>query len=454
MSAVEALIGLGEAQRQTGDSAYRETLLEASQIASVLRDAELAARAAQANSRGWFSMIGGIDEERIDAIERALQLDDPPVAARRASLLALEALERHYDQDFGRRKALADEALALARNTGDARTLAEALFRASYAYWTAETLEQRAAFLDGFAECAETVGDPVLDYWAHYLAFIIQIEAGELERARDALERTQLAAEELGQPALKWAALFTNAAWHLMHGDLAAGERLVELAFQAGREAGEPDAIVMYGVQLNLLRLVQGRGEELLPVLERTVDASAIAGWKAALPQLMAWTGRGAEARAILERGVSARFAEVPWQQSRSTALAFYADAAVLTGDRAAASILYELIEPWAGQTIWNGAAGYGHARMYLGLLAAVLERHEEADEHLQFACEFHETNGLFLWAARAHLGWAEALAARGDNESAREHAIRALELSREHGFGAFEPRAAALVETESAAGT
>ena len=89
---------------------------------------------------------------------------------------------------------------------------------------------------------------------------------------------------------------------------------------------------------------------------------------------------------------------------------------------------------------------------MWLGLLAGVLGKHEQADQHLAFACEFQETNGLPLWAARAHLGWAEALAARGETARAREHAARALELSREHGYGLFEPRAAALVGTGSAA--
>ena len=89
---------------------------------------------------------------------------------------------------------------------------------------------------------------------------------------------------------------------------------------------------------------------------------------------------------------------------------------------------------------------------MSLGLLAGVLGKHEEADRLLAFACEFQETNSMLLSAARAHLGWAEALAARGEKERAREHATRALELSREHGYGLFEPRAAALVETESPA--
>jgi hypothetical protein len=91
--------------------------------------------------------------------------------------------------------------------------------------------------------------------------------------------------------------------------------------------------------------------------------------------------------------------------------------------------------------------------RLWLGLLAAVSGEKERSDEHLAFASEFHEANDMPLWTARGHLGWAEALAARADAAGAREHATRALELAREHGYGVFEPRAAALIETESAAG-
>ncbi len=95
-------------------------------------------------------------------------------------------------------------------------------------------------------------------------------------------------------------------------------------------------------------------------------------------------------------------------------------------------------------------ATTYGHARTYLGLLAATLGRDEQADEHFARACEIQERDGMLVWAARAHLGWAEALAARGEAERAREQAARALELSREHGYGLFEPRAAAILETRS----
>ena len=139
----EALIGLGEAQRQTGVAAHRETLLEAARIASDLHDAELAARAALANNRGWTSRFGNVDVDRVAAIERALELDDPPQPDRRARLLSLLAMELTFAPDHARRWALADEAIALARQAGDPRTLAAVLDGSCYAIWAPDTLAKR-----------------------------------------------------------------------------------------------------------------------------------------------------------------------------------------------------------------------------------------------------------------------------------------------------------------------
>ena len=188
-------------------------------------------------------------------------------------------------------------------------------------------------------------------------------------------------------------------------------------------------------------------------MLEQSASAyPAIAAWRAGLASTLCWLDRGVEAAKILEQAASDRFQHIAPNAATLSALALYTEAAVLTDSSGPASILYELIEPWADQVVWNGLLGYGHVRMYLGLLAAVLGRDEQADQHLAFACDFQETNGLLLWAARAHLGWAEALAGRGDAAQAREHAARALELSQEHGFVLFEERAAALVEAQSTA--
>ena len=452
----EALIGLGEAQRQAGDAAYRETLLEASRIASNLEDAELAARSASANNRGLYSALGQVDSERLAAIERALELDEPPDPARRARLLALQALELTWDPDLTRRRTLVEEAVALARGAGDKRVLAEALQSAYYALWSAQTVELRSAFAEELGRCAEELRDPALRRQALRLELPVCVEQGELTRAQDVLERMQAMAAELGeQPYMQWVAAFQTAGLRLLRGDLAAGERLAERAFQLGQEAGQPDALLFYGAHMFLLRTFQGRGEEIIALLEQSVQANpAVPALRAGLASSLCWLDRRAEAAVILERAASDRFEHVRPASDELTALVLYADAAAQTSDRPVARILYGLIQPTADQLAWNGVTGYGHTRLYLGLLAATLGEHEQADEHLAFACEFHETNDMPLWTARGLLGSAEALAGRGDPAGAQEHATRALELSQQHGYGAFKRRAAALVGTESQAET
>jgi predicted ATPase len=55
----ELLVGLGEAERQVGDPAFRETLLDAAALARELHDTERLGRAVLANSRGLVSRHGG-----------------------------------------------------------------------------------------------------------------------------------------------------------------------------------------------------------------------------------------------------------------------------------------------------------------------------------------------------------------------------------------------------------
>jgi class 3 adenylate cyclase len=445
------LIGLGEAQRQTGDAAYRETLLDASRIASAREDAELAAKAALANNRGTISVFGEIDDARLAAIQRAIELDDPPEHRRRARLLALQAQELSFDPDFARRWALADEAISVARSTGDARTLAEVLLMTYHAYQSAEMLDRRAQVAREAVDCAAAAGDPALRALAHEVEFEIHVERGELTRARTSLERMQQIIEDLGQPTMRWLAAWQAAGFELLRGELTAGERLAERAFAIGQEAEQPDAVLVYGAQLSFARRYQGRGQEVIAVLEQSVSAYPnLAAFRAALASSLCWLDRRVEASALVEEAASDRFKHILPGPDKSAALALYADAAAQTGLAEAASILYELTEPWSEQIVSAYMQGYGHARMWLGLLAACMGEHERTDQHLAFACEFQEANGLPLWAARAHLGWAEALDRRGDVARASQHAGRALELSREHGYGGIEERAAALPGAQS----
>ena len=60
------LIGIGTAQNQTGDPAFRDTLLSASRLADEIESTELLVAAALSNSRGYFSIGGSTDVDRVE----------------------------------------------------------------------------------------------------------------------------------------------------------------------------------------------------------------------------------------------------------------------------------------------------------------------------------------------------------------------------------------------------
>jgi tetratricopeptide (TPR) repeat protein len=178
-----------------------------------------------------------------------------------------------------------------------------------------------------------------------------------------------------------------------------------------------------------------------------------IPAWRAGLAGAYCRIGRLGEATAIIDDAARDRFAHVPHDPVRMSALVLYADAAAHTASVEAAGYLYELLEPWADQVVYTDALGYGHTRLYLGELAHTIGRHDLALEHLEFACRFHEEHGILLWAAESHVWLARALTGRGDTAAAaREHCERALELAREHGYGEIEKRAGALISAEVSA--
>ena len=94
---IDLAIGLGTAQRQTGDPAFRETLLDAARRAADLDDTERLVAAALANNRGIFSSGGIIDTDKVEILELALDrlaTDDPS----RALVLATLCVELPYGE--------------------------------------------------------------------------------------------------------------------------------------------------------------------------------------------------------------------------------------------------------------------------------------------------------------------------------------------------------------------
>ena len=167
---VDLMIGLGTAQRQTGDPAFRESLLAAARRAADLGDTDRLVAAVLANDRGFYSAVGAIDSDKVAILERATELvsDDTP---DRALVLATLCSELAYGSPLDRRRALADEAVAIARTLDDDEVIVRVFNHVHVALQVPSLLDES---LERTAEAlvrAERIGDPVQIFWsAHWRA--------------------------------------------------------------------------------------------------------------------------------------------------------------------------------------------------------------------------------------------------------------------------------------------
>jgi class 3 adenylate cyclase/tetratricopeptide (TPR) repeat protein len=412
----ELLIGLGEAQRQVGDPAYRQTLLGAASLAEELGDADRLCHAVLANSRGWVtSHAGAVDSERVLALEAAagaLPDDDP----RRAQVLAQLASELYYAGDPGRCRRLAGEALDIARGAGDPAALAGTLFYAIRAVGAPDTLQQRLRLSDELVELVQSLDDPRLRFFAAARRIGVGLQAGDRSRVESGLATIRGLEASVPQPSIAWTRLMQESTLALMRGDLQASEQWAIQAFEDGTASDQPDAAMMFGGQLYYLRSFQGRlGELVEQIVQFAGEPDSLPTWRAGAALALIESGREDEAR---ELALAEDFQSVRWDDTWPMAMIHWADACSRVRVLDRAGELYELLTPFSGQLASAaGLAVAGSTDWALGTLAATLEHHEEAEGHFAAAVEIETTLGAPLLLARTHVGWARALIARGRSQ-------------------------------------
>src|SRR5437870_2427885 len=420
----ELLIMLGEAQRFTGDPAHRETLLEAGRLAHEYSDADRAARAALANQRGVFSRMGAVDVERVAALERALEAVGPAGTPVRACLLAGLATELHFEGEE-RRLELAREALGIARQLGDPQTLARALAALWFAAWGSTVEGERASIAAELNGVAGQLGDRMLAFHAGVALFLTASGAGDMELADHGLSGCVRIAEELGQPVLRWRASYLQAHRATATGRFDEVERWANEALRLGEVTGQPDSISLSHGSLGMLRILQGRYEEADGLIRPVIEQFPAAAYSAMLAWSLAEQGRTDEARAILDRFRAGAFADVPRDYLRLVVLVFLARACSVLDDSVLAAELYELLLPSraamaTGQTAWAGPVTHD-----LGLLATVMERYDEAEEHFAAAVEVQDRIGAQGMVVHTRLAWGRMLLRRaGTNDASRARTL------------------------------
>jgi hypothetical protein len=407
------LIGLGEAQRQVGNAEFRQTLLDAAALAQDLNDPDGLCRAVLANSRGW-TRHGSLDCERVQALEAAagaLPDDDP----RRAQVLALLASELHFALEPERCRALAAEAVEIARAGGNRAVLAHTLNSAIWTIWVPDTLAERKRLVDELMELAQSLDDPRLSFWADTRSVMIGLETGDRSRVESGLAAMRGLAASVPQPSISYMLLVLESGWALVRGELQASEEFAIEAHEVGTAADEPGAWLTFAVHIWNVRYVQGRSRGLDE--ERTRFADKVGShslWRGGAAIALVENDRSDEAREI---ALAEDFLKVPMDQSWTAVMFFWARVCsrLRLVDRACE--LYELIQPFAGQFVAQAGLVHGSIDQVLGGLAGTVERYEDAERHFATAAEIDERFGAPLLRARTHAGWARELIARGRPE-------------------------------------
>ncbi|MEA2187265.1 MAG: hypothetical protein QOK16_2276 [Solirubrobacteraceae bacterium] len=429
----DLVIAQGEAERQAGDPAYRQTLLDGSGLALELRDPERLARAALANNRGVFSSGQGVDRERVAVLHAALDAYDITDSPTRAALLALLALELLTDSDCRLRDKLNDEALAMARRVGDQRTLALVLTQRSVAQWTpTQTPAERRANLREAGELADRLQDPLLAGHVAYLGAHAAMNAGDLQEADQLLTRLTAVAEQLAQPFMLWCDGLARAKRCSISGSGEEAERLAFAALEIGRRGGQPDSNLWFLGQLLAARFLQGalhRRDPHLPDLIRTPGASLPTSPEitpsqampllvgAAASAVLCEVGRLDDARRHFEFVMSNGLDELPPDYLALTIPVYASVACARLGDTRRAARLHAILEPHSDRLVSTGASWFGVTSHYLGLLAATLDRPDEADARFAAAEQTYASLDAKPWLARLRNDRAALLARRRGND-------------------------------------
>ncbi len=442
---LDVTIGLGTALRQAGDTAFRETLLGACRAAVELGDTDRLVAAALANDRGTFSTVSTIDAEKVEMLEATLELL-PADDVRRALVLATLCTELTVGSSFERRQALADEALTIARTDGDDATMVRVINHVLLPLSVPHFLDvSMTRAVEGLA-LAESVGDPLLLCTAASGRRLIAGASGDIQEMDRCFEQKGRLLLQIDFPFLNWVHMLQRATRALIAGDSSLGEEFALRALQLGNDGGQPDAAVVFGIQLIMVNLLRGTLGTLIPLIEQTVaDNPGLPVFSAVLALAHAESDHEEDLRELLEGFARTRF-ELPLDVTWLTGMIALAEAATACGEPRFAEPVLGQLAPFSDQWLYTDVSTAGPVSRPVGQLLTVLGRYEEAERAFESAHISCEEADAGFFAAQTKLSWGRMLARRqapGDTTRARDLLSRAREAGATRGYEVVERRAA-----------
>ncbi len=441
------LLILGVARHRVGEFAEaRETFLRAAETAKSIGSSENVIGAAL-ELVSMTHTTGFPAPEAVPLLEEALQKlgpGDSPLKTR-----TLGGLARYLGVTGENQKLMlyAPEALAMARRIGDPELVSYSLLGMFYALSGPEHAEERLAITTEMQDLADAanVQNPTLSqyFWRGYCL----LELGDTAGADVDFDGYGRWAAEAKRPFHQSMCETLRAMRALMRGRFQDSERLAQQAYAIGQRLQTETVAGVFGLQMFALRREQGRLKEVEPVVRLFVQQhSAAAAWRPGLAVIYSELGLTSDARAEFENLAQHDFADLPRDSLWMGTMTYLVDICTFLRDRSRAETLYRILLPFAGRNvvIGNGTVCYGALSRYLGALATILERWDDAARHFEDALVMNTRMDARPWLAHTQERYATMLLAgrqSGDQDKAAALLDAALATARELGMCALEER-------------
>jgi hypothetical protein len=401
----EVELELGAAHRGANQLAgARAHFRAAAPMARALGDGAALVRAALGATIDGVT-VGVVHDDDIALLQEAIAAapaDDPAGQVHLRAQLTRELL---FGASSAAPVAVAEEAVDIARASGDAALVSHALGALHQALIGPAEPGARLAIAEEIVALAGASGDLDAQRWGHAYRLVDLLELGDLTGAESEIDACEAIAAAMRPPRFVWWAEALRAMHATAVGRFADAEAALERAFRLGLAVDHPNAAATYATQVFFVRWHQGR----LAELRGFADAAAAepgatpAVWQAAMALVDVEAGEVDRAAARV-RAMAPGLAGLPADLLRRSTLAMAALASRWVGDADVGAAAAELLRPDCGRAIVvaTGTALLGAADTFVGCGLAAGGPTAAAVAHLEAGVRFNQTMGAAALVDRA----------------------------------------------------
>jgi hypothetical protein len=428
--------------RSQGDLARARGLFDrAARLAEARGDAQALGEAALGASGFWLhEQHSPMARAVVSGWRRAALAEVDPASQLAVRLRVREAAELNYESG-GTKAVLA--ALSEARRCGDRAAMAEALHLAQNCLLGPKFTKLRSTLGEELLAVAAAADDPFEASRGLMWRATNLLLTGHPHADR-ALTLLRAALAEHRHLAMSYVVSAVDVMHAIRAGALERAEQLAGESESLGRQAGDLDVLGWYGAHLVTIRFFQGRGEELLPMLQQLVASPELReqndAFSGALATAASMAGDSWTARSALRRLCHPNLAALRHNSIWLVTVYGAVLAARLLGDKDVAAEAYELLVPFAELPVTASFAitCMGSAHYPLAVAAATLERWDAAVDHFRQSMTANEALGHRPAHVLSEAGLGEALAVTGEAAEAARCIARAQAAATALGMDAW----------------